>query len=138
MSLPRLAHDETVKTIHYAVTAICQFSNWVNKQEFLPSEIKKYRKRKFRREMISVFNTLHFKCIRDIQVEIADMSLNLTGHSAPVLWIFQFPLDESHQDSNMLQFLPGLTNPPLDFTSPASYHPTSLLFFIAKLLEIVV
>ena len=34
VSLPRLAHDETVKTTHYAVTAICQFSNWVNKQEF--------------------------------------------------------------------------------------------------------
>lgn len=90
--------------------------------------------------MISVFNTLYFKCIRDIQVEIADRSLNLTGRTAPVLlnWVFQFPLDESHQDSNMLQFLPGLTNPPLDFTSPASYHPTSLLFFLAKLLEIVV
>ena len=87
-------------TIHYAVTATCQVSNWVVKQiEFLPSEIKKYGKGKFRREMISIFNTLHFKGIRDIHVEIADMSLNLTGRVAP--GAFQSPLDESHQHSNI-------------------------------------
>lgn len=50
--------------------------------------------------MISVFNTLHFKCIRDVHVEMADMSLNLTGRIVP--GVFQSPLDESHQHSNVL------------------------------------
>ena len=52
--------------------------------------------------MISVFNTLHFKCIRDVHVEMADMSLNLTGRIVP--GVFQSPLDESHQHSNVLTF----------------------------------
>ena len=50
--------------------------------------------------MISVFNTLHFKCIRAVHVETADKSLNLTGRIAP--GVFQSPLDESHQHSNVL------------------------------------
>ena len=50
--------------------------------------------------MISVFNTWHFKCIRDVHVEMADMSLNLTGRIVP--GVFQSPLDESHQHSNVL------------------------------------
>ena len=90
-----------MKTVHYAGTAICQFSNWIVKRiEFLPSEIEKYRKGKLRREMISVFNTLHFKCIRAVHVETADKRLNLTGRIAP--GVFQSPLDESHQHSNVL------------------------------------
>lgn len=47
--------------------------------------------------MISVFNKLHFKCIRDIHVEIGDVSLNLEGYIAPASWIFQSLLGDSHQ-----------------------------------------